>query len=189
VSSVGKSGGLLVAWNPNLLDLQPFLCVGGILLTGVHIPDKRRISLINVYGPCSGRRLFWENLEASGLLDLRNLIIAGDFNFTTGSDEVWGASALLDSQAVFFRDLFLRHHLIDVKPAEVVPTWRNCRMGTDNISKRLDRVYASDEFLNDSLFSDHGSTILTFPTMHQFFFNWIMGSSLCPILLSLIRLC
>jgi exonuclease III len=58
VSSVGRSGGLLAAWNPNIVDLQPYLCAGGILLTGVHIPDKRRISMINVYGPCSGRRLF-----------------------------------------------------------------------------------------------------------------------------------
>jgi hypothetical protein len=129
VSSKGKSGGLLVAWNPYLLDLQPFLCVGGILLAGVHIPDNRRINFINMYGPCTGRRIFWENLNASGLLDRRNLIIAGDFNFTTGSDEIWGPSGLIDSQAQYFRELFMRHHLIDIKPPEVVPTWSNCRWG------------------------------------------------------------
>jgi hypothetical protein len=64
MSSVGKSGGLLVAWNPNIVDIQPYFCVGGILLIGIHIRDKRRISMINVYGSCIGRRLFWENLEA-----------------------------------------------------------------------------------------------------------------------------
>jgi hypothetical protein len=42
VSSVGKSGGLLVAWNPNIFELQAFLSAGGILLTGTHIPDKKR---------------------------------------------------------------------------------------------------------------------------------------------------
>jgi hypothetical protein len=89
-------------------------------------------------------------VEAKGLLDLNNLIIAGDFNFSTGIDEVWGVSALIDSHATFFRDLFLRHHLVDVKPVEVVPTWRNCRIGADGIQKRLDRVYASAELLNDS---------------------------------------
>jgi endonuclease/exonuclease/phosphatase family metal-dependent hydrolase len=125
------------------------ICAGGILLTGIHIPDKRRISLINVYGPCTGRRLFWENLEAKGLLDLSNLILAGDLNFSTGVDEVWGVSALIDPHATFFRDLFLRHHLVDVKPAEVVPTWCNCRFGVDGIQKILDRVYSSAELLND----------------------------------------
>ena len=48
VSSVGKSEGILVAWNPNIFELQPFLSVGGILLTGIHIPDKRRISFLNL---------------------------------------------------------------------------------------------------------------------------------------------
>jgi hypothetical protein len=51
-------------------------------------------------------------------------------------------SALIDSQATFFRDLFTKHHLVDVKPSEVVPTWRNGRFGVDGIQKRLDRVYA-----------------------------------------------
>jgi hypothetical protein len=60
----------------NILDLLPFMCAGGILLTGVHLPNKRRINLINVYGPCSGRRQFWEILEAKGLLDQSNLILA-----------------------------------------------------------------------------------------------------------------
>jgi len=105
--------------------------------------------MINVYGQCSGRRLFWENLEPKGLLDLSNLIIAGDLNFSTGIDEFWGVSALIDSQAAFFRDLFLRHYLINVNPTKVVPTWRNCIIGADGIQKWLDMVYASTELLNE----------------------------------------
>jgi hypothetical protein len=71
-----------VAWNPNIFELQPFLSVGGILLTGIHIPDKRRISFLNAYGSCSGRRQFWEQVEAKGLLAQDNLILAGDLNFS-----------------------------------------------------------------------------------------------------------
>ena len=56
MSSVEKFDGLLVAWNLNTLELLPFHCVGGILLTCVHLPEKRRLNLINVYGPCSSRR-------------------------------------------------------------------------------------------------------------------------------------
>jgi hypothetical protein len=58
LSSRGKLGGILVAWNPYLLDLQPFLCTGGILLAGVHIPDNIRISFINMYGLCTRHRTF-----------------------------------------------------------------------------------------------------------------------------------
>jgi hypothetical protein len=91
VSSVGNSGGLLAAWNPIVFDLQSYLCVGGILLTGVYLPDKSRISFLNAYGPCTGRRQFWELVESKGFLARDDLILAGDLNFTTNIDEVWGA--------------------------------------------------------------------------------------------------
>jgi hypothetical protein len=37
VSAVGKSEGLLATWNPSIYNLNPFLSVGGILLTGIFI--------------------------------------------------------------------------------------------------------------------------------------------------------
>jgi hypothetical protein len=39
VRYVGKSGGLLAVWNPNIVDLQPYLCDGDILLTGGPLLD------------------------------------------------------------------------------------------------------------------------------------------------------
>jgi hypothetical protein len=69
VSSVGSLGGLLAAWNPDVFDLQSHLCAGGILLTGIHLPDNRRISFLNAYGPYTGRRQFWELVESRGILD------------------------------------------------------------------------------------------------------------------------
>jgi hypothetical protein len=65
LSSVGKSGGLLVAWNPYIFDLEEFMCVGGILLTGYHLPNNKKLSLINSYGPCSERRAFWNRVQAN----------------------------------------------------------------------------------------------------------------------------
>jgi hypothetical protein len=48
-------------------------------------------------GPtCSERQLFWDRMVANGLLAAKNLILAGDLNFTTGADEVWGATTQLD---------------------------------------------------------------------------------------------
>jgi hypothetical protein len=68
VSVVGKLGGLLAAWDPNVFYPNPFLCVGGLLLIGTFILAKRSFTFINVYGPCSERRQFWEWVDASGLL-------------------------------------------------------------------------------------------------------------------------
>jgi len=143
VSSVGKLGGLLVAWNTIIFYLQPFLSVGGILLIGMHFTDNSRIFFINVYGPCSGRRIFWEQVEEKGLLSMDSLILVGDLNFTTTSDEVWGVGALIDPLASFFKELFANNHLVDIQPIELVPTWCNGRSRGQGIQKILDRVYAS----------------------------------------------
>jgi hypothetical protein len=76
--------------------------------------------------------------------------MAGDLNFTTSTEEVWGASALPDPLAAFFKEIFIKNHLVDIQPTEVVPTWRNGRSGVDEIQKRLDRVFASDDTLHAS---------------------------------------
>jgi hypothetical protein len=135
VSVVGTSGGLLASWDPNLFVFDPYLSTGGILLSGYSILDKRKLSLLNVYGPCQDRKDLWVSVEASGILAQKDLIIAGDLNFTTSSAEVWGHSALQDSLAGFFKSLFLKNSLVDVAPAEIVPTWRNGRSGVTVLQK------------------------------------------------------
>jgi exonuclease III len=106
VSVVGTSGGLLVSWDPNIFDIDPFLCCGGILLSGMCLELNQPVSLLNVYGPCSERKDFWEKLAANGILDRRNLILAGDLNLTCGAGEMWGATAHLDPLSTFFTELF-----------------------------------------------------------------------------------
>jgi hypothetical protein len=56
----------------------------------------------------------------------------------------------LDPQATFFRDLFTSHHLVDVKPPKVVPTWHNDKLGSESSQNRLDRVFVSTTLLNIS---------------------------------------
>jgi hypothetical protein len=78
VNSVGTSGGLLVSWDPNLYELVPYLTIGGIMLTCRCYKDKREIALLNIYGLCMDQKLFWRSVADSGILAIKNLIIAGD---------------------------------------------------------------------------------------------------------------
>lgn len=149
VISVGNLGGLLVAWNPLVFDLQSYLCVGGILLTSVYLPDNSRISLLNAYGPCTCRRQFWDLVESRGFLARDDLILAGGLNFTTSIEEVWGEGALPDPLVAYFRTFFGKNNLVDVQPTELVPTWHNGRIGTQTIQKHLDRMYVSEALLVD----------------------------------------
>jgi hypothetical protein len=55
VSSLGNSGGLLVAWDPGYFDLVPFLTCGGILLLGRCLATNQELAFLNIYGPCKDR--------------------------------------------------------------------------------------------------------------------------------------
>jgi endonuclease/exonuclease/phosphatase family metal-dependent hydrolase len=119
-----------------------------------------------------GEEEFWDRLALGGLLDTKNLILAGDLNFTIGADEVWGASAHLDKLADYFKDLMLAHHLIDLAPVAPTPTWKNGRGGLDLISKRLDHILISEDLLREMgryrawvelpFVSDHASVVVQF---------------------------
>jgi hypothetical protein len=116
-----------------------------------------------------------------------SIIIAGDLNLTTSVGETWGASATQDSLADFFSNLFTTHHLVDYAPDHLTPTWRNGRMGSDSISKRLDRFLLSEHFISSvdrirtwvslPYLSDHAPIILQLdPTMHKFAYPFKLNS-------------
>jgi len=151
VSFVGKFGGLLVTWDPKKIELLPFLSCGGIFLLGTCKENKRRISFLNVYGLCIDQNLFWEKVDGWGLLAHIDLIVAGDLNFNLSADKVWGDSVLLDPLAIFFKEMFFLNHLVDILQADVVPTWRNGRIGADEISKILDIVYVLEDLISSTV--------------------------------------
>jgi hypothetical protein len=119
----------------------------GYLSHGSSLELNRPINLLNVYGPCTGRKEFWQRLDDLGLLAAENLILAGDLNLTTNNFEIWGDSAQSDPLSSFFQQIFYKNALIDLKPPEILPTWRNGRQGSAHISKRLDRFLVAESLL------------------------------------------
>jgi hypothetical protein len=120
-------------------SLSPSLSCGGIFLSGWITSNMCSISLLNVYGPCMNKRIFWETLANSGLLSAKNLIIAGDLNITLLDEEVWGSTNFSVSLEDQLKYIFNSKNLVDIRSDRMVPTWRNGRQGSQAISKRLDR--------------------------------------------------
>jgi hypothetical protein len=139
-----------VYWSLGILlsSISPRCSVRGeSCLSGTCLELNRPINFLNVYGPCTGRKEFWQRLHDLGLLAAENLILAGDLNLTTSPFEIWGDSALTDPLANFFQQTFYKNALIDIKPPDLLPTWRNGRQGPANISKRLDRFLVAESLL------------------------------------------
>jgi endonuclease/exonuclease/phosphatase family metal-dependent hydrolase len=118
--------------------------------------------------------IFWNKVVASGLLAHNNLIVVGDFNLTMSVGEIWGDSAQPDPLADYFKELFMDVGLVDILPDALAPTWRNGRSGSDNISKRLDRVFVSAEFLNVLVDIGLGLHIHFYRIMHRSYYSWII---------------
>jgi len=145
---VGKFGGLLAAWYPNLFDLVIYITVGGILLTSRSLLNNQETTMLNIYGPCSDHKTFWNSVEDNDILSIKNLIMEWDFNIILSSEEAWGGShdGIIDD---YYTDLFSSKNLIDIKPTKLVPTWRNGRFGHGVISRILDKVLVSEDILTD----------------------------------------
>jgi len=122
VNSIGNSGGLLVAWDPSLFYLNPFMTCGGILFIGRCFATNQELVFLNVYGPCQDRSHFWTHLEKNGILSLPNLILGGNLNIILSEDEHWGGSFLSGSSENLYRDLFTSKNLINILLSRLVPT-------------------------------------------------------------------
>jgi hypothetical protein len=48
------------------------------------------------------------------------------------------------------------HNLLDIEPTKFKPSWRNNRVGEDNIAKRLDRFLIKDTLLEKSFQLNNG---------------------------------
>jgi hypothetical protein len=87
---------------------------------------------------------------------------------------------------------------VDIKPAVIMPTWRNGRRGREEIQKRLDRAYVSEDLLNDAakyrswvelpFISDHAPIVLQLdygykPVAYPFKFNptFLQEESFCDL--------
>jgi hypothetical protein len=123
VSSVGKSGGLLVSWDPSKFDLKYYIYCGGLLLTATRFELKVQISFLNIYGPCIDKKAFWEKVGDRGILSLKNITVTGDFNFTLHEGDIWGDGTQPDQLDLFFKALFQDGGHVDILLYALVPTW------------------------------------------------------------------
>jgi len=164
VDSVGHSGGLLCIWNPSICNFASFSSVAGILLVGKVKGLEDTLKVYNIYGPFRDREPFWQDLIEEDHIRGYCTILGGDMNFTVSPSEVWGSNRW-DPLAGFFRDFMEEMGLIDICPVPMSPSWRNNRVDSDGVAKRLDRFLLTEQLVGKvdkyrvwhehSIISDH----------------------------------
>lgn len=87
----GRSRGIALGYNPHSIKMMG--AWGGIGFIGADIYSAElgsEIRVLNIYGPCHHRDIFWEMLLGTDIIQAYNLIIGGDLNFSLGFSESWG---------------------------------------------------------------------------------------------------
>ena len=135
IDELGLSRGILSAWNPCLIRCKYFHSFVGILLSTSFKGLEFVFSIVNCYGPYANKTSYWDFVVASDIFNYPNLILAGDLNFTISDLEIWGEHARIDHHSLYFAQLLDSLHMVDLAPTKIGPTWRNGRVGPEDISK------------------------------------------------------
>jgi hypothetical protein len=75
-------------------------------------------------------------------------VVEGDPNFSLSLWEAYGVHPRADKQSGFFLSLLENSRLVDIEPMKLSPTWKNFKIGDEEVAKRLDRFLVSEALLN-----------------------------------------
>lgn len=140
LDAVRRSARLALGYNPHSIHLKS--AWGGKGFIGIDIFSTelgKDLRVINFYGPCQGREVFWNQLPNLSITSTNNLIIGGDLSFSIGFCESWGSLAQIDLLSDTMENLLDQAYLTDIPMNRPLPTWRNRRVGEVALAKRLDR--------------------------------------------------
>ena len=108
--------------------------------------------LFNLYVPVNlqEKRECWNSLAAFlNANSFSNLIIAGDLNLILNAKEKVGGVYGRDPMLNWVDNFILKWEMIDFKPKKGKFTWSNNRLGSTNISARLDHFLVQSSLLAD----------------------------------------
>lgn len=146
----GRSGGLAIGVNNRVVEIKNTFGGRGFIDLDINAHSAiSDIRIINVYGPCNDRAIYWRALFESEIFQADNIILGGDLNFSLGYSESWGHSAQVDILTDTISGLLEEHHWVDIPSAKLQYTWTNNRSGEQSLARRLDRFLIKEHLVNE----------------------------------------
>ncbi|XP_026384963.1 uncharacterized protein LOC113280568 [Papaver somniferum] len=173
LDSMGRSGGILIIWNPNKVSIVDFII--GTFSINIHFvnnSDNFHWLLSGVYGPrdTNERKRLWKELTIMKAIWCLPWVVAGDFNTVLFMAERKGCTRR-DRGMKDFGKFCDHHELIDIPIAGAKYTWTSSSTSSNPHLSKLDRFLVlsdwEDHFLTINVtalarpFSDHKPIILS----------------------------
>ncbi|XP_026428559.1 uncharacterized protein LOC113324452 [Papaver somniferum] len=144
VPSVGRSGGLVLAWKKEIHLNVVSSSLRGIHVTATDIVHSKTFHLHFVYGEpnSSLRPAFWEQQCQQTIVPVdEHVFFIGDFNTLLGTEDKNGGLEVNDSDFENLRNFYSVFNLHDPGFSGPRFTWSNMQQGPDLILERLDRCF------------------------------------------------
>lgn len=143
VSSNGRSGGLWLLWY-DLISLHICPLFPTLLLLKSRFLKKQNgcWSAFRVVRPTLVRKKFG-TLYTQASSFLSPWLCIGDFNTIQSSQDRFGGSPVTFSSTKDFNEFIAQTHLLNLGYCGAVYTWSNKRQHTFNIEERLDKTFAT----------------------------------------------
>jgi hypothetical protein len=150
VPPVGSKGGIVVAWNANI-EVEPINQTRFQISCLVFSDPPHQPWLLScIHGPSTWTNKigFWDSVSKIGDSFVGPWMMLGDFNaILSQSDKLGGRSFASSSSAPFFNFVHT-NALVDLGYEGNPFTWTNKRHGLANIKERLDRCFATQEWIH-----------------------------------------
>ncbi|KAI9112268.1 hypothetical protein K1719_016791 [Acacia pycnantha] len=151
VPSLGRSGGILAAWNSSFIEVDVinldrqsihlrcrFPNEGWFFVTALYaIPDTRH------------KQILWSTLNGFASSMVLPWVVVGDFNDIASLSERTGGLGSSEARCSLFSDRIQSCNLMDLGAVGPKFTWRGPKLsGGRRLFERLDRAIANGEFLS-----------------------------------------
>lgn len=148
VDAQGASGGLAILWDARIIHLSNIQANKNFIQATFHLSGTNAHGLLtNVYFP-------QETAQKSQLLNILSelnrdrplplWISGGDFNMIASMDEKRGGRSNSNNDEGLLKNFINSNWLMDVPTSNGIFTWKNKRVGEQQIASRLDRFLISD---------------------------------------------
>ncbi|XP_071713183.1 uncharacterized protein [Rutidosis leptorrhynchoides] len=145
-SKVGKSGGMLLIWDPTIFTVEEAIEKQYLLaIKGKWKCKEKESIIVNVYGPHNdeGKKVLRESLDLLLNYPDAEWVIGGDFNEVRSPNERQNCN-FISSRAKLFNNFIDNNHLIEVP----LVGKRYTRFSDDGIKlSKLDRFLVSGNFI------------------------------------------
>ncbi|KAI9112878.1 hypothetical protein K1719_016195 [Acacia pycnantha] len=155
VPSLGRSGGILAAWNSSFIEVDVINLDRQLIHLRCRFPNEGWFFVTALYAipDTTHKQILWSSLNCFASSMVLPWVVVGDFNDIASLSERTGGLGGFEARCSLFSDRIQACNLVDLGSVGPKFTWRGPKLnGGRRLFERLDRAIANGEFL--SSFSD-----------------------------------